>query len=308
MSANLNHAETSEDGAALPSQRPTPMDQAEAREHARRIVARSGTSFLAGMRVLARNRREGMYAVYAFCREVDDIADEGGGADEKLAALDGWRQELERLYSGTPTYPTSLALADPIQEFNLPKEEFLLVIEGMEMDARGPIVAPPMDVLLAYCRRVAGAVGLLSIRIFGAPDDPKSTEFALSLADALQLTNILRDVAEDAAMGRVYLPHDLLEKHGVHTRDPLALLKDPGLGGVCEDLAKIAHERFERARASLTRTDLRVMRPALLMMGIYEQTLKRLEERGWAHAAVPIKLSKLEKLATALRWTLWPPV
>lgn len=249
-----------------------------------------------------------MYAVYAFCREVDDIADEGGSPEEKLAALDAWRDELDRLFSGNPTFATALALMDPIREFDLPKEEFLLVIEGMEMDARGPIVAPPMNVLMDYCRRVAGAVGLLSIRIFGAQPDARSTEFALALANALQLTNILRDVAEDAAMGRVYLPCDLLDKHGVLTRDPATLLQDPSLAAVCEDLAGIAREHFEHARTALDRANLSVMRPALLMMGIYERTLNRLDERGWAHVAVPIKLGKLEKLATVLRWAVWPPV
>ena len=284
------------------------LDRDEARKHTRRIVAQSGTSFAAGMRVLPKSRRDGMYAVYAFCREVDDIADEGGTPEEKMAGLAAWREELDRLFSGVPTYPTGFALMDTIREFNLPKEEFLLVIEGMEMDARGPIVAPPMTVLLDYCRRVAGAVGLLSIRIFGAQPDQKSTEFALALADALQLTNILRDVTEDAAMGRIYLPRDLLDKHGVITRDAAKLLEDPGLGTVCEDLAKTARKRFGHARAALDGADLSVMRPALLMMGIYEKTLNRLEERGWEHTCIPIKLGKFEKLYTVLRWAVWPPV
>ena len=304
MSTNSIHAKTQEQ---RPSQQ-TMLDRDEARKHARRIVAQSGTSFAAGMRVLPKSRRDGMYAVYAFCREVDDIADEGGTPEEKLAGLAAWREELDRLFSGVPTYPTGFALMDPIREFNLPKEEFLLVIEGMEMDAREPIVAPPMTVLLDYCRRVAGAVGLLSIRIFGAQPDHKSTEFALALADALQLTNILRDVTEDAAMGRIYLPRDLLDKHGVVARDAATLLEEPGLGAVCEDLAKTARKRFSRARAALDGADLSVMRPALLMMGIYERTLNRLEERGWEHACIPIKLGKFEKLYTVLRWAVWPPV
>jgi len=304
MSVNPIHAEK-QDLQAMPQ---AAFDRDEARAHARQVVSQSGSSFAAGMRVLPKSRREGMYAVYAFCREVDDIADEGGSREEKLAGLDAWREELDRLFSGAPTYPTGFALVDPIHEFDLPKQEFLLVIDGMEMDAKGPIIAPPMTVLLEYCRRVAGAVGLLSIRIFGAKPDPQSTEFALALADALQLTNILRDVAEDAAMGRVYLPRELLDKHGIITRDPVKVLNDPGLGAVCEDLARTARERFDRARAALDGADLKVMRPALLMMGIYEQTLGRLEERGWARATVPVKLSKFEKLSTVLRWTVWPPV
>ena len=308
MSADPGQIEVDPRNTASKSAPIITLDPEQARVHARQIVANSGSSFAAGMKVLPKARREGMYAVYAFCREVDDIADEGGSAQEKIAGLRAWREELDRLYAGNPTFPTAFALQGPIKEFGLPKEEFLLVIDGMEMDARGPIIGPPFEELMAYCRRVAGAVGLLSIRVFGATPDEKATDFALALADALQLTNILRDVGEDAAMGRVYLPSELLDKHGVSTREPTEVLVHPALGAVCEELGALAHEKFGIARTAIAGADLSVMRPALLMMGVYERTLQRLEERGWADAAKPIRLSKLEKATTALRWALWPPV
>ena len=188
--------------------------------HAREVVTKSGTSFGLGMKILPKARREAMFAIYAFCREIDDIADEGGTHAEKIAGLNGWRDEIERLYAGAPTYPTARALAGPIEQFDLPKEEFILLIEGMEMDANGPVVAPSWEELFAYCRRVAGAVGLLSMRAFGAPNNQTADRFALSLADALQTTNILRDVREDAEMGRLYLPRPLLEKYEIPTDDP----------------------------------------------------------------------------------------
>ncbi|MBY0423146.1 MAG: squalene/phytoene synthase family protein, partial [Parvularculaceae bacterium] len=183
-----------------------------AREHARETVKRSGTSFAAGMRILSKPRRDGMYAVYAFCREVDDIADATTDVVEKRLGLAAWRSEIDRVYQGRPQFPTGVALVEPVRAFGLDRQEFILMIEGMEMDAEGPVVAPTMERLLAYTRRVAGSVGMLSMPIFGAPKGEASNRFAQALGDALQLTNILRDVGEDAIIGRLYLPKELLEK------------------------------------------------------------------------------------------------
>ena len=189
-------------------------DAASARAHARAVAFRSGSSFLLGMRVLPARRRAAMYAIYAFCREVDDIADEAGAVDEKLAALDAWRAEIEQLYHGQPSRPTTRALLDAVEAFALPKDAFLAVIDGMEMDAREAMVAPDRDAFALYCRRVAGAVGMLSIRAFGARE-PEAKEIAVTLGEALQITNILRDVHEDADRDRLYLPQELLESRGI---------------------------------------------------------------------------------------------
>ena len=185
-----------------------------AREHAKATVKRSGTSFAAGMSILSRERREGMHAIYAFCREVDDIADGDQSVVDKRLSLAAWRAEIDSLYAGKPRTPVGVALAGPVERYSLDRAEFILMIEGMEMDAEGPVVAPSMETLLAYTRRVAGAVGMLSMPVFGAPQCAASRDFALSLGDALQFTNVLRDVGEDAAIGRLYLPRELLEKHG----------------------------------------------------------------------------------------------
>ena len=131
----------------------------EAKAEARAAVKRSATSFAAGMRILSRERREGMHAIYAFCREVDDIADGDQSAEDKRLSLAAWRAEIGRLYAGAPQTPVGIALMGPVQRYGLDRNEFLLIIEGMEMDAAGPIVAPSMQTLLAYTRRVAGAVG-----------------------------------------------------------------------------------------------------------------------------------------------------
>lgn len=304
------------------------LDIETARRHAENTVRRSGTSFGAGMAILPKKQREAMHAIYAFCREVDDIADDDGmTGDERRRGLAGWRDEVGRLYDGRPEFPTGLALLDPVREFGLPKNEFLMVIEGMEMDADGPIVAPSIEKLLAYTRRVAGAVGMLSMPVFGAPKGAASDRFALSLADALQLTNILRDVAEDAAIGRLYLPAELLEKYGV-PKDPSRLLRPPpsaartpplqagelpaksaegGLSKVAHDLGAIACEKFTEARAALRELNWRTVRPALLMMGVYEAYLGKMEKRGWEKTGQPVSLSKFEKLMIAARYWLAPP-
>ncbi len=277
----------------------------DARRHAEETVRRSNTSFGPGMRILSKARREAMYAIYAFCREVDDIADEGGTREEKLAALEGWRAEIDRLYEGRPQFPTGIALLEPVREFHLPREEFLMMIEGMEMDAKGPIVAPSMQTLFAYTRRVAGAAGQLSMPVFGAPHGKASDDFAISLGDALQLTNILRDVEQDAGDGRLYLPRELLVKHGCPL-SPEHIANADGLPAVRAELAAMARAKFAAARIALTSLDWRMLRPALLMMGVYERYLNKMTARGWANGQPRVTLTKPEKALIAARWLIAP--
>ncbi len=196
------------------------LDPVASAARAEAIVRRSGSSFFWGMRLLPLRRRQAMYAVYAFCRTVDDIADRPGEQAGRQAELDGWRAEIDRLYAGGRlTEPVAAALLPAVREFDLPKVEFEAVIDGMESDLRRQNVAPSMAALRLYCRRVAGAVGLLSIRCFGA-EGRDAEKLAVALGEALQLTNILRDLGEDAADGRLYLPAELLERHGIAERDP----------------------------------------------------------------------------------------
>jgi phytoene synthase len=284
------------------------LDIGAARRHAEETVKRSGTSFAAGMSILPKKRREAMHAIYAFCREVDDIADDDGlSRDERRRRLAEWRAEIDRLYEGRPHFPAGLALLEPVRAFDLARDEFLLMIEGMEMDADGPIVSPTMETLLAYTRRVAGSVGMLSMPVFGAPKGEESDRFALSLGDALQLTNILRDIAEDALIGRLYLPAELLEKYGA-PKDAAAIVGAAGLANVARDLGAIAKQKFAEARAALAELDWRTVRPALLMMGVYEAYLRKLEHRGWEKVGAPLKISSAEKMLISARYALAPPL
>ena len=264
------------------------------RAHVKRVVARSGTSFLWGMRVLPAERRHAMYAIYAFCREVDDIADEPGEEDEKRHALAAWREEVDRLYAGRPEWPTTRALDSPVRRFGLPREEFLAIIDGMEIDAAPVVRMRRLPDLLNYCRKVAGSVGVLSVHTFGVPMHP-GPRIAEVLGNALQLTNILRDLREDAALQRLYVPQDLLDRHGVTDRSLSSLFVHPGFAGVCAELAGLARDYYSEADRLLGELGWRRMRPAVLMMAVYRETLDRLEKRGWKPVGGPIRLSRARR-------------
>jgi phytoene synthase len=268
------------------------------------VVVKARTSFYWAMRLLPREKRQAMFAVYAFCRVVDDIADGDLPDAAKLRQLQGWREEIDRLYDGAARHAIARALAEPVRRFDLAREDFLAVIDGMEMDARGGLVAPPMDELRLYCSRVAGAVGLLSVRIFGAPRQD-GRRLADALGEAVQLTNVLRDVTEDAELGRLYLPRELLDKHGVAAASLAAALRDPRLAAVCDDLASLAEAQFGVASALLDIMPRRELRPARLILVVYRRLLQRLRRRGFARLGEPVKLSKAEKLWLILRHGLF---
>ena len=274
-----------------------------ARAHVQAVVAASGSSFYWSMRLLPRAKRDAMYAIYAFCREVDDVADGDALPAAKLAELAGWRTEIAALFAGRPSRPTTCALAAPVSRFELPSAEFHAVIDGMEMDAGLRMRAPPLAELERYCRCVAGAVGLLSVHVFGVRG-VLLEQGALALGEALQLTNILRDLAEDAGRGRLYLPRELLDRHGITGSDPGPVLAHPALPEVCAELAERARQRFEDARRLLAAGDRRRLRPALVMMQVYRRTLERLIARGWQRLDEPVRVARPERLWLALRYGL----
>jgi phytoene synthase len=274
-------------------------DDNAVREAVRRKVEAAGTSFYWAMRLLPQERRNGMYAVYAFCREVDDIADDDAEpAPQKLAALAGWRHEIDALYAGTPHRLVSRALLGPVERYRLRREDFLAVIEGMEMDAEA-ICAPDLATLDRYCARVASAVGHLSVHVFGdASMDAHAV--ADSLGRALQLTNILRDLDEDAQRGRLYLPREILDRHGIPA-NPAAALRHPALPAACRDLAAIAGRHFEDAERAMAHCSRRAMRPAAVMGAFYRQMLEALLRSEWRDPIARVGLSKAQKLWLVLR-------
>ena len=276
---------------------------AQAARHVRTVVGRSGSSFLWGMRLLPRFRREAMFAVYAFCREVDDIADGTAPAREKQAGLAWWREEIDRLFAGQPTTQITTMLLTPVARFGLEREAFLAIVDGMEMDAGAGMRAPDWHELELYCARVAGSVGRLSVRIFGATG-PRAGDVARTLGEALQLTNILRDLVEDAALGRLYLPRELLQSEGITSTDPEIVLGDLRIGKVCDALAARSRRRFDEAEAAIAACGRRPLRPATVMMQVYRRYLDRLVARGWDKLGEPVRVSKFEKFLIGLRYGL----
>ena len=281
--------------------KPPPLDVAPAdRQAVEAMVRAAGTSFYRGMRVLPPDRRYAMYAIYAFCRVVDDIADEPGELADKRRRLAAWRDRIAGLYRGEADDPVTRVLVAAVSRFALRAEDFVAVVDGMQMDAETVIVAPDLATLDLYCDRVAAAVGRLSVRAFGDAS-PAADRVAHALGRALQLTNILRDLREDADRGRLYLPHEYLDAAGV-PRDPEAALASPRLGEVCARVVTLAREYFVEASATMAQCDPRAMKPARLMGATYAAILSRLEQRGWSRLEQRAGLPLWQKLWLAVRY------
>ncbi len=266
------------------------------------LVRAAGTSFYRGMRVLPPDRRAAMYAIYAFCRLVDDVADEPGPIEDKRAGLAAWRETIAGLYQGVAHDPVTRVLRAAVQRYALRQDDFQAVIDGMQMDAETVIVAPDLTTLDLYCDRVASAVGRLSVRVFG-DSSPTADQVAFSLGRALQLTNILRDVAEDAERGRLYLPREWLDEAGV-PHDPDAATASPGLPQVCGRVAAAAHAHFDAAHAAMRACNRRAMRPARLMGATYAAILDQLEARGWRDLNQRASVPTWRKLWIAARYAI----
>ena len=281
----------------------TPLNAAEADLDAVETIVRSaGTSFYRGMRVLPPDRRHAMYAIYAFCRLVDDIADDADDFATKLPRLNAWRDRIAGLYRGQSDGPVTRILATAVQRFDLRHEDFIAVIDGMQMDCESVIVAPSLATLDLYCDRVAAAVGRLSVRVFGDAS-PAADRVAYALGRALQLTNILRDLQEDAERGRLYLPREWLNTAGVPL-EPIAALESPGLPGVCARVAALVREHFRAAADAMRQCDAKAMKPARMMGATYAAILSRLERQGFSPPHERVSLPAWQKLWLALRYGL----
>ncbi|HXP96349.1 MAG TPA: presqualene diphosphate synthase HpnD [Telmatospirillum sp.] len=267
-------------------------------------VRKSGSSFYWAMRMMPIERRQAMYAIYAFCREVDDIVDEPGETADKRRRLTEWREDIAALYADRPVrLPLAAALATPIQRFALPAEDFIAVVDGCEMDTGPGVVRPDMATLERYCDRVACAVGRLSVRIFG-DFTPRCLDVAHHQGLALQLTNILRDVREDAKIGRLYLPDELLSAHGIESHDPQTVANHPALALVCRDLGDVARQHYADAQDAMAQCSHRAMRPAAVMMAMYREIFDRLEAAQW-QSGEALHIPKIRKIWCALRHGLF---
>ena len=272
-------------------------DSSDAQVAAGNAQAASGSSFYAGMKVLPKPEREAMYAVYGFCRIVDDIADDQTlPVAQQRVELDAWRADIEALYAGADAGRAAM-LAQAVRGYDLDKADFLAVVDGMQMDLEG-IVRPDLATLYLYCDRVAVAVGRLSVKIFGMDEAPGEA-LAHHLGRALQLTNVLRDVDEDADMGRLYLPDELLREAGIGSRDPHAAILAPGVERVCLQLAETARAHFAEANRIMAARPAGRLAAPRLMEAAYAGLLKQMQARGWAPPRKRVKVRK-----AALVWLL----
>ncbi len=282
-------------GGASPAEREAPG--AAGREAAARS---RGSSFYAGMRILPRPQREAMFEIYSFCRAVDDIADDGGPRQPRKAALETWRRAIDALYAGAPPPALPPGLVVAARAFDLQRADFLDVIDGMEMDVDADIQAPDLATLDLYCDRVASAVGRLSVRVFGMPAR-EGVALAHHLGRALQLTNILRDLDEDAAIGRLYLPRESLRAAGIDETEPQAVLAHPKLGAACAPVIAEADGHFREARKIMARSPPSSVRAPMIMAEAYQPILAQLTARGFAPPRTRIRTSKWRVLLAVLR-------
>lgn len=278
------------------------LTHADLAHHTARIVRDSGTSFYWAMRLLGRERRTAMYAVYAFCRAVDDIADGNADQQDKRAELDQWRHEIGHVYAGNANTMIGHALQDVVTRYTLDQGDFLAVIHGMETDAAGLVRLEDQDALESYMDDVACAVGRLSTPIFGI-SGAAGTALAKSLGEALQITNILRDLDEDAANDRLYLPVDALKAAGCDTTgDVRAVIADPACADVCNGLVAQAEVRFAEADRLLSTLDRQSARAPRMMSVAYQRLLAKIVQRGWNVPHSRVSLSLPEKLWIVMRY------
>jgi phytoene synthase len=283
-----------------------------------RALKASGSSFYWGIRLLPRHQRSDLAVVYLFCRQIDDIADGTLPEEVKERELTAWKDALvgaaANSSTGRPTLqgqalPLVAMLRQVMERHTLSPSLLIEIIDGVRMDLQGGICAPDRATFALYCRRVAGCVGVATVRILGSQGQAVD-RFAIDTGDALQMTNILRDLYDDAAENRLYLPAPLLDLHGITSRSPAAVITDPAIEAVCFDLAEQAEQSFAialREYRALPRIDRHRLRPALVMLSSYRLILKKLRARGWAPQALaqPCRPSRLRLLGDALQaWVL----
>jgi phytoene synthase len=282
--------------SGVPGPAPATLDAAYA--ECGRIVRASGSSFHQAFRLLPVERRRSLEALYAFCRVVDDAADEPSGGAE---ALDRWRQELARAVAGTARHPVGVALADSVRRFAIPPRHLTEIVDGVAMDLV-PQRFATFGELRRYCYLVAGAVGLATIPIFGCRD-PRSRDYAEALGIALQLTNITRDLAEDAERGRIYLPLEDLERFGYAERDLVTHTRNDAFRALVAFECARARECYAAARAAVTPLDRRALAPAEGMRLVYQRVLARIAAHPEAVFGPPVRLPRYQKILWAgLAW------
>jgi phytoene synthase len=276
------------------------MTLSEAQAYCTAVTKRSGSNFYYSFLFLPRDRRDAIYAVYAFCREVDSAVDDPPPGSDPQKALRRWREELAAAYQGTPTYPVAVSLAAHARRLAIPREYFEELITGVEMDLTTSRYAT-FDDLYRYCYRVASIVGLICLHVFGARSSA-ARDYAVNLGIAFQLTNILRDLGTDADRGRIYLPQEDLARFGYSEADLLGRTYSPQFLDLMRFESSRARQFYEKARKAadaLQPADRRALRVAEIMRGVYARILDRIEASGYRVFGPRISLTPPHRLAIA---------
>ncbi len=262
-------------------------------------AAASGSSFYNSFRFLARDKRRAITALYAFCREVDDVVDECSDEQVARTTLNWWRAQVAEIYGGKPQHPVAIALVPIVKQYNLAQEHLLEIIDGMEMDLQQPRYADFKSLQL-YCYRVASVVGLLTVEIFGYRNR-QTLKYAHDLGIAFQLTNIIRDVGEDARRNRIYLPMDELQQFNVTAADILKARESENFQRLMAFQIERARRYYQQALAHLPAEDRKAQRTGLIMAEIYQATLNEVESSGCHVLQERVSLTPTYKLWLAFK-------
>lgn len=246
------------------------------------IVKKSGTSFFLGMSVLPSKERRAIYTLYAFCRHIDDIVDGNDSLSHKIELIEAWRKEIDNIYDKkVPASCIGRSIYKNCMRFNIPKTDLTSLVSSISMDLPKPIQAPDLNEFYRYCQGVACAPGSMSLRILGCKDETLIKDLSTSLGVAMQVTNVLRDVREDALSDRLYIPKEFLQKAGIETSDPKEVIVNKNLSVAREELAKIAVKSYEKAFELIGKLDKKMSRSIKALAYVYKRYFDIMQNRGW---------------------------
>lgn len=266
------------------------------------IRHKTGTAIFLGMHLLPKAKREALYTLFAWTRHLEDVIESQLNDKEKQDIVSGWRQELDNIFDKkVPETDIGRRIYKNCLRFKLPKDEFINMLTRVSQNVNKPLQAPTMRQLTGYCRGVGGMAGSLSLRIFGCTDEKIIKELSSSMGTALQITNILRNIKEDVANNRLYIPQELLDKAGIASTDPKTVLVDKNLSVARQALADIAYKNYKQAYTIIGQLDKETSRPLRLILDIYKKYFDIMESRGWEVISPKPQISKLRKLQILIK-------
>ena len=263
---------------------------------------KTGTTVFFGMRLLPKAKREALYTLIAWARHLEEVVESPLSDEEKKQIMDGWRREFDNIFDKkVPATDIGRRIYKNCMRFKLPKDEFLNMLDSVSENVYNPLQAPTMKKLTGYCRGVGGMTGSLSLRVFGCRDEKMIKELSSSIGAALQITNILRNVKEDANNNRLYIPQELLIKAGINSTEPKTVLVDKNLAIARQELAKVASDNYKKAYELVANLDKTTSRPLRLLLDIYKRYFDIMNNRGWEIISPKPEISKFHKLQILLK-------